>query len=405
VVVGGRGLLTLFQSSYKNFKGSFLKIQASPQKPDLLEGFPLYWTQNPNLVGARQLGDLESQEREHCLLLEQLKTIFETKQVLSYEYQPANLKLYIGLYSDNWFFCLFVIVLPNSCYIPVESRMGMSKQDLARRLKSIRAPLLPRPAVGEVLTRATETLQISSDDKETVSESGLKRRRRGLVTRVPAEAITTLSQSRPEQATSSIGSLHLEGSSSGGQSFWDSSYQHVSHSLAHNVFEGDLQCLLNQDLSSVQEDICAFLHKAEVSTIALCKKLNQMNLIEEKKNKEISAAKVEIARLNVELVEYENLKRKLKEEETRSAELGIALKEAMRKSDEIEVHFRRLEMDAEEKEKSWCEQEEKMANEAATTYGVGFEAALEQVRLLCPTADLSGVDAEKVVIDGNFVDG
>ncbi|QCD97087.1 hypothetical protein DEO72_LG6g1797 [Vigna unguiculata] len=283
--------------------------------------------------------------------------------------------------------------------------MGMSKQDLARRLKSIRAPLLPRPAVGEVLTRATETLQISSDDKETVSESGLKRRRRGLVTRVPAEAITTLSQSRPEQATSSIGSLHLEGSSSGGQSFWDSSYQHVSHSLAHNVFEGDLQCLLNQDLSSVQEDICAFLHKAEVSTIALCKKLNQMNLIEEKKNKEISAAKVEIARLNVELVEYENLKRKLKEEETRSAELGIALKEAMRKSDEIEVHFRRLEMDAEEKEKSWCEQEEKMANEAATTYGVGFEAALEQVRLLCPTADLSGVDAEKVVIDGNFVDG
>jgi len=84
--VGGRGLLTLFQSSYKNVKGSFMKIQASPKKPDLLEGFPLYWTQNPNLVGARQLRDLEPQEREHCLLLEQLKTIFETKQVLSYEY-------------------------------------------------------------------------------------------------------------------------------------------------------------------------------------------------------------------------------------------------------------------------------------------------------------------------------
>jgi len=69
----------------------------------------------------------------------------------------------------------------------------------------------------------------------------------------------------------------------------------VSHSLAHNVFEGDLQCLLNQDPFSVQEDICAFLHKAKVSTIALCKKLNQMGLTEERREKEISAAKMEIA--------------------------------------------------------------------------------------------------------------
>jgi len=44
---------------------------------------------------------------------------------------------------------------------------------------------------------------------------------------------------------------------------------------------------------------------------------------------------MEIARLNAELVEYESLKRKLKEEEARSAELGVALKEAVRKSDEI----------------------------------------------------------------------
>jgi len=71
----------------------------------------------------------------------------------------------------------------------------MSKQDLARRLKSIRAPLLPRPAVGEVSTRVTETLRIPSDEEETVSKSGLKRRRRGSVTRVPTEAIATSSQS------------------------------------------------------------------------------------------------------------------------------------------------------------------------------------------------------------------
>jgi len=127
----------------------------------------------------------------------------------------------------------------------------------------------------------------------------------------------------------------------------------MSHSLAHNVFEGDLQCLLNQDFSSVQEDICAFLHKAEVSTIALCKKLNQMSVNEEKKAKEVSAARVEIARLNAELADYESLKKKLKEEEARSAELGIALKEAMRKSDESEARLRQLGADTEEKERSW----------------------------------------------------
>jgi len=115
----------------------------------------------------------------------------------------------------------------------------MSKQDLARRLKSIHVPL-PRPTVVETSTRAIEALQIPPDDEETVSESGLKRRKRGSTTRVAAEAITTSSHSQPEQAMSSIGPLQLEGSSSGSQSFWDASYRHVSHSLTHNVFEGDL---------------------------------------------------------------------------------------------------------------------------------------------------------------------
>ncbi|QCD97040.1 hypothetical protein DEO72_LG6g1750 [Vigna unguiculata] len=97
--------------------------------------------------------------------------------------------------------------------------MGMSKQDLARRLKSIRAPLLPRPVTGEASTRVTEALQIPSDDEETVFETGLKRRRRGSMTRAASEALATSSQTRPEQTTSSIRPLHLEGSSSGGQSF------------------------------------------------------------------------------------------------------------------------------------------------------------------------------------------
>jgi len=50
-----------------------------------------------------------------------------------------------------------------------------------------------------------------------------------------------------------------------------------------------------------------------VSTIVLCKRLNQIGLIEERKDKEISVAKVEISRLTAELAEMENLKKRQKD--------------------------------------------------------------------------------------------
>ena len=42
--VVGRILLTLFQQSYKGFKGKFFKIRCSADDPNLLDEFPLYWT-------------------------------------------------------------------------------------------------------------------------------------------------------------------------------------------------------------------------------------------------------------------------------------------------------------------------------------------------------------------------
>ena len=40
--VAGRVLLTLFQQSYKGFKGKFLKVCCNDHDPTLLDGFPLY---------------------------------------------------------------------------------------------------------------------------------------------------------------------------------------------------------------------------------------------------------------------------------------------------------------------------------------------------------------------------
>jgi len=101
----------------------------------------------------------------------------------------------------------------------------------------------------------------------------------------------------------------------------------------------------------------------------------------------------------------EKLRRSLKEEEVRAVDLQIALKDPTRKATELEDRLCWLETKVEEKEKAWKEHEERYANEVATTNGVGFEVTLEQIRLLCHSADLSGMDTRKVVIDGNLVDG
>jgi len=58
----GRGLFTLFQSSYKNFKGRFVKICASAGNPSLLDGFPLYWSPNLRFQSAWRLEDLSLKE-------------------------------------------------------------------------------------------------------------------------------------------------------------------------------------------------------------------------------------------------------------------------------------------------------------------------------------------------------
>jgi len=54
----GRVLLTLFQQSYKGFKGKFFKILCNDNDPSLLEGFPLYWTKEPKFKKPRCLEDL-----------------------------------------------------------------------------------------------------------------------------------------------------------------------------------------------------------------------------------------------------------------------------------------------------------------------------------------------------------
>jgi len=83
--VSGRGLLSLFQSSYKTSKGKFLKIQTDCLDFDLLTSLPLYWSPRPQSQTPRSVDDLENNELNGCTTLDQLDTIFETSVLLNLE--------------------------------------------------------------------------------------------------------------------------------------------------------------------------------------------------------------------------------------------------------------------------------------------------------------------------------
>jgi len=95
--VGGRGLLSLFQSSYKNFKGHFIKVRPSTEVPSLLEGLPLYWASKPRPQPTRRSEILTPYERGICNFLEGLGVMFETPKILKREHQLSDLKTYLGI--------------------------------------------------------------------------------------------------------------------------------------------------------------------------------------------------------------------------------------------------------------------------------------------------------------------
>ncbi|QCE00350.1 hypothetical protein DEO72_LG7g1640 [Vigna unguiculata] len=88
--VEGRGLFTLYQSSYKRFRGAFVKILAPAHNPTLLEGFPLYWTKTPLLKRARPFEELDPADQKGCAELEGLEVIFNIRKILDLEYRERN---------------------------------------------------------------------------------------------------------------------------------------------------------------------------------------------------------------------------------------------------------------------------------------------------------------------------
>jgi len=113
--VAGRVLLTLFQQSYKGFKGKFFRVYCNAHDPTLLDGFPLYWVGMLKLKKHRTLEELIPSDRELCQVLASLGVVFNIAQLIKHEFISSGLKGYIGTSFDSFSISLCISVISLSC--------------------------------------------------------------------------------------------------------------------------------------------------------------------------------------------------------------------------------------------------------------------------------------------------
>jgi len=94
--VASRILFTLFQNSFKGWKGNFFRVCCAKRDPTAWDGFPLYWTEKPNHTKPKSLDELASADREVCVALVGLKVIFHTPTLISREFKANALSAYFG---------------------------------------------------------------------------------------------------------------------------------------------------------------------------------------------------------------------------------------------------------------------------------------------------------------------
>ena len=92
----GRILLSLFQNSYKNWKGKFFRVCSAKHDPTALDGFPLYWMERPKLLRAKALEELSPADREVSKAFAGLGIVFDTLKLVASEYNAHALTTYFG---------------------------------------------------------------------------------------------------------------------------------------------------------------------------------------------------------------------------------------------------------------------------------------------------------------------
>ena len=120
--IAGRVLLSLFQQSYKGWRGKFFPVCCSEHDHAALDGFPLYWVKAVKLTKTKSLDELPSTDREVCQILASMG-VLDSSILINREYDAEGFPRYIStritlfnyLLSVSACFCLFMNYLLFSC--------------------------------------------------------------------------------------------------------------------------------------------------------------------------------------------------------------------------------------------------------------------------------------------------
>ena len=177
-----RALFTLFQSSYKNFKGKFVKVRASTRNPTLLDGFPLYWTREPKFQSAWRLEDLSPKDQGIYQFLLSLKVVFDTSYLISKGYILGALKAYTSTPHSPLLVKITLLPLVNNLFIFFAGTMlsHISKAELADMAKKMwAAATVPKDSLTQKKEASVTITQAPTEqDKETTSTLIFKRKRK-----------------------------------------------------------------------------------------------------------------------------------------------------------------------------------------------------------------------------------
>jgi len=104
--VAGRSILSIFQQSYKDWKGKSVRMCCNDQDPALLDGFPLYWVNKGKkdssfgkARGLEKMGDLDKDLCGFWKRVASSNVVLPTSSIITFEFLEGQLDVHIGSFS------------------------------------------------------------------------------------------------------------------------------------------------------------------------------------------------------------------------------------------------------------------------------------------------------------------
>ncbi|QCE16902.1 hypothetical protein DEO72_LG11g3921 [Vigna unguiculata] len=194
------------------------------------------------------------------------------------------------------------------------------------------------------------------------------------------------------------------------KSFWDEDFEHLAHGRAHNFSTTDNTMLSGKSVASAREEVLRCLHQAEASTIFLIDRMEALELNESVLTDNLDKAKKDAMQLRSDVADLADLRKTLEQKELELTSLQAKLDELMPLKTKLEELTPKVEVcetqiqELTTKCQNLENEKEELADQLCSTLNQGFQLALDQVKILCPDADISLASITKEVIEGQLVE-